>query len=71
MMPSMSYSTGSSVVISLSLMSFSSVSAEYKRRRLAGAGRSGHQHDAVGAIDRLAEMRPSSLRPCRRSRDSG
>ena len=59
MMPSMSYSTGSSVVISLSSISFSSFRRRIERRRLARARRARHQHDAVGLADHRRGTRPS------------
>ncbi len=51
-MPSMSYSTGSSVVISLSSISFNSLERRVERGGLARAGRPGDQHDAVGLVHR-------------------
>ena len=54
-MPSMSYSTGSSVVMSLSSMLVQFAERRVERGRLAGTGRAGHQHDAVGLVDDLAE----------------
>ena len=65
-MPSISYSTGSSVVISLSLDHVQLVQGAVERGRLARAGRAGHQHDAVGLADDLAEGGQRDRRPCRR-----
>ena len=50
-MPSMSYSTGSSVVMILSSIAVQLVERRVERRRLAGAGRPGDEHDAVGLVD--------------------
>ena len=55
MMPSMSYSTGSSAVISLLSIVVQLAEGGVERRRLAGAGRAGDDHDAVGLVDELAE----------------
>ena len=41
------------------------VEGRVERRRLAGAGRAGDQHDAVGLVDRVAELSPASRRSCR------
>ena len=65
MMPSMSYSTGSSVVMILSRDVVQLVERGVERRRLAGAGRAGDEDDAVGLVDQLAELGEHVRRPCR------
>ena len=70
-MPSISYSTGSSVVMILSSIVVQLVQRRVQRGRLAGRGRPGDQHDAVGLVDDLAEPRQHVLAACRSCRGRG